>query len=73
MFTIEQDKLGYFPYDDKRSLLADLHDGRLILNNHAYNYYYNAAEEHCVADQPEPCAELIIRQPEERFAHNTTA
>ena len=56
------------PYDDKRYLLADLPDGRPNPNTHAYGHRDFAAEEHLAADQPEPCAELIIRHREERFA-----
>ena len=65
---MEQEKRGHCPYDDKRYLLADLPDGRPNPNTHAYGYPDFAAEKHLVADQPEPCAELIIRHPEERFA-----
>ena len=65
---MEQEKRGLCPYDDKRYLLADLPDGRLNPNTHAYGHRDLAAEEHLVADQPEPVAELIIRHPEERFA-----
>ena len=63
----EQEKRGLCPYDDKRYLLADLPDGRPNLNSHAYGHWDLAAEEHLVADQPEPGAELIIRHTEERF------
>ena len=49
-------------------MLADLPDGRPNLNTHAYGHRDLVAEEHLVADQPEPGAELIIRHPEERFA-----
>ena len=65
---MEQEKRGLCPYDDKRYLLADLPDGRPNPNTHAYGHHDLAAEEHLVADQPEPGAELIIRHPEERFA-----
>ena len=67
MYTIEQERRGLCPYDDKRYLLADLPDGRPSPNTHAYGHRDLAAEEHLVADQPEPGAELIIRQPEKRF------
>ena len=49
-------------------MLADLPNGRPNPNTHAYGHRDLAAEEHLVADQPEPGAELIIRHPEERFA-----
>ena len=68
MYTIEQEKRGLCLYDDKRYLLADLPDGRPNPNTHAYGNCDLAAEEHLIADQPEPGAELIIRHPEERFA-----
>ena len=68
MYTVEQEKRGLCPYDDKRYLLADLPDGRPNPNTHAYGHRDLAAEEHLVADQAEPGAELIIRHPEEQFA-----
>ena len=68
VYTMEQEKRGLCPYDDKRYLLADLPDGRPNPNTHAYGHRDLAAEAHLVADQPEPGAELIIRHPEERFA-----
>ena len=68
VYTMEQEKRGLCPYDDKRYLLADLPDGRLNPNTHAYGHRDLAADEHLVADQPEPVAKLIIRHPEERFA-----
>ena len=63
-----EEKRKLCPYDDKRYLLADLPDGRPNPNTHAYGHRDLAAEEHLVADQPEPGAELIIRHPAERFA-----
>ena len=68
VYTMEQEKRGLCPYDDKRYLLADLPDGRPNPNTHGYGYHDLAAEEYLIADQPEPGAELIIRHPEERFA-----
>ena len=68
VYTMEQEKRGLCPYDDKRYLLADLPDGHPNPNTHAYGNCDLVAEEHLVADQPEPGAELIIRHPEERFA-----
>ena len=64
---LEQEKRGLCPYDDKRYLLADLPDGRPNPKTHAYGHRNLAAEEHLLADQPEPGAELIVRHPEERF------
>ena len=66
--TLENEKRGFSPYDDKRYLLADLPDGHPNSNIHAYGHCDLAAEEHLLADQPEPGPELIIRHPEERFA-----
>ena len=65
---MEKEKLGLCPYDDKRYLLVDLAVGRPNPNTHANGHCDLAAEEHLVADQPEPGTELIIRHPEERFA-----
>ena len=42
-------------------------DGRLNPNTNSYGHRDLAAEEHLVADQPEPGAEIIIRHSEERF------
>ena len=64
---MEQEKRGLCPYDDKRYLLADLSDGTPNPNTNAYGHYELAVEEHLVADQPEPGAELIIHHREERF------
>ena len=68
VYTMEKEKRGLCPYDDKRYLLADLPDGRPNPNTHVYGHRDLAAEEHLVVDQPEPGAELIIRHPEQRFA-----
>ena len=68
VFTMEQEKRGLCPYDDKRYLLADLPDGRPNPNTHAYGHCDLASEKHRVADQPEPGAEHSIRHPEKRFA-----
>ena len=68
VYTMEQEKRGLCFYDDKRYLLADLPDGLPNPNTHTYGHHDLAAEEHLIADQPEPGAELIIRHPEERFA-----
>ena len=51
VYTMEQEKRGLCPYDDKRYLLADLPDGRPNPNTHAYGHRDLAAEEHLVADQ----------------------
>ena len=65
---MEQEKRGLCSYDDKRYLLVDLRDGCYNPNTHSYGHRDLEAEEHLVADHPEPGAELIIRHPEERFA-----
>ena len=67
VYTMEQENHGLCPYDDKWYLLADMIDCRPNPNTHAYSHCDLAAEEHLVADQPEPGAELIIRHSEERF------
>ena len=67
LYTMEQEKRGLYPYDDKRYLLAGVPDGRPNPNIHAYGHRDLAAEEHLVADQPEPGAEVIIWHPDERF------
>ena len=64
---MEHKKRRLCPYDDKRYLLADLNNGRPNPNTHAYGHCDLVAEEHLVADQPEPGAELIIWHTEERF------
>ena len=53
-------------------MLADLPNGPPNPNTHAYGHRDLATEEHLVADQPEPGAELIIRHPAERFARRHT-
>ena len=55
---MEQEIRGLCPYDEKRYLLADLTDGRPYPKTHVYNHRDVAAEEHLVADQPEPDAYL---------------
>ena len=65
--TMEQEKRGLCTYDDKWYLLADLPNGCPNPNIHAYGHRDLAAEEHLVANQPEPGAELIIQIPNERF------
>ena len=64
---MEQEKRGLCPYDDNRYLLADLPNGHPNPNTHAYGHRDLAAEEHLVADQPEPGVEMVIRHREERF------
>ena len=44
VYTMEQEKLGLCPNDDKRYLLADLPDGRPTPNIHAYGHCDLAAE-----------------------------
>ena len=68
VYTMKQEKRVLCLYDDKRYLLADLPDGRPNQNPHAYGHRDLAAEEHLVADQPKPGAELIIR-PQTRPRH----
>ena len=68
VYTMEQEKRGLCPYDDKRYLLADLPDGRANPNTHTYGHCDLEAEEHLMAGHPEPGAELVIRHTEKRFA-----
>ena len=68
VYTMELEKRGLWQYDDKRYLLAYLPDNRPNPNTHAYGHRDLPAEKHLVADQPEPRAEHIIRNPKERFA-----
>ena len=68
VYTMDQEKRGLRPYDDKRYMLVDLPDNRLNPNIHIYGHRDLAAEKHLVADQPEPGAKLIIRHTENRFA-----
>ena len=65
---MKQEKRTLCPYDDKRYLPAESLDGRSNLHTHAYGHRDLAAKEQLVADQPEPNAELIIREPHEQFA-----
>ena len=41
---MEQEKRGFFPYDDKRYMLADLPDGRPNPHTYAYGHRDLAAE-----------------------------
>ena len=68
VYTMEQEKRGLYPNDEKRYLLADLPDSPPNPNTHAYVHRDLELEEHLEADQPEPGAELIIRQFVERFS-----
>ena len=70
---MEQEKRRLCQLDDKRYLLDNLPDGRPNPNTHAYGQRELAAEEHLVADLPEPGAILIIRHFEERFAQRHTS
>ena len=49
-------------------MLVDLPNGRSNPNTQAYGHRDLAAKEHFMSDQPEPGAEPIIRNPEERYA-----
>ena len=66
--TMEQEKRGLCPYDDKQYLLADMPFGRPNPNTDAYGHFDLTVEKHQVDDQPEPGAYLIIRHSEKRFA-----
>jgi hypothetical protein len=63
IYTMEQDKRGLCPYDDKRYLLADLPDGTPNPDTHAYGHRDLAAEAHVEMDIPERTGtDLIIEQ-----------
>ena len=67
VYTIEQEKRGLCPFDDKRYLLADTPDGKPNHNSHAYGHRDLLADEILVADHPESGAELVIKHVETRF------
>ena len=61
IYTLEQEKRGLCPYDDKRYLLADLPDDSPNPNTHAYGHRELVAEEQVEMDMPDqPGADLII-------------
>ena len=71
MYSLEQEKRGLCPYDDKRYLLANLPDGSPNPNTHAYGHKDLAMEEQFVADMPAaPGTDLIIEHQERRFIWN---
>ena len=67
IYTLEQEKRGLCPYDDKRYLLADLPDGSPNPNTHAYGHYELQSEERLQVDMPDrPGTELVIEQRQPR-------
>ena len=71
MYSLNQEKRGLCPYDDKRYLLANLPDGSPNPNTHAYGNKDLADEEQFVADMPAaPGTDLIIEHQERRFIQN---
>ena len=63
IYTLEQDKRGLCPYDDKRYLLAELPDGTPNPNTHAYGHRDLATEVNLDMDMPDqPGTDLIIEQ-----------
>ena len=71
MYSLEQEKRGLCPYDDKRYLLANMPDGSPNPNTHAYGHKDLATEERFIADMPEaPGTDLIIEHRERRFIKN---
>ena len=63
IYTLEQETRGLCPYDDKRYLLADLHDGIPNPNTHAYGHHKLATEVRIQIDMPERSgAELVLEQ-----------
>ena len=74
IYTLEQEKRGLCPYDDKRYLLADLPDGSPNPNTHAYGHRDLLGEERLEVDMPERSgAELVIerRQPRQEPPQET--
>ena len=68
MYSLEQEKRGLCPYDDKSYLLANLPDGLSNPNTHAYGHKDLATEEQFVAEMPAtPGTDLIIEHQERRF------
>ena len=71
MYSLEQEKRGLCPYDDKRYLLANLPDGSPNPKTHADGHKDLAMEERYVADMPAaPGTDLIIEHQEQRFKLN---
>ena len=63
IYTLDQEKRGLCPYDDKRYLLAELPNGTPNPNTHAYGHRELAAEANIDMDMPDqPGADLIIEQ-----------
>ena len=63
IYTLEQEKRGLCPYDEKRYLLADLHDGTPNPNTHAYGHHELATEVRVQMDMPEQSGiELVLEQ-----------
>ena len=68
MYSLEQEKRGLCPYDDKRYLLANLPDGSPKPNTNAYGHKDLASEERFVPDMPAaPGTDLIIDHQKRRF------
>ena len=61
--TLEQEKRGLCPYDDKQYSLAELPDGSPNPSTHAFGHYSLASEEQLVVDMPKQAgAEIVIEQ-----------
>jgi hypothetical protein len=60
VYTLEQDKRGLHPFDDKRYLLADIDDGRPNPYTHAYGHYEIENEVTHEEERTEPGEELVI-------------
>ena len=67
VYSMEQEKRGLCPYDDKLYFLPDLPDGRPNPHTNAYRYRDLGTEVHLVAVQLELNAELIIWHREKQF------
>ena len=68
MYSLEQEKRGLCPYDDKRYLLANLPDGSPNPHTHAYGHKELAWEELLYADMPAVSGtDLIVEHQERRY------
>ena len=70
IYTLEQEKRGLCPYNDKRYLLADLPDAAPNLNTHVYGHHELSTEVRVLIDMLEQSGtELVLEQ--QQPTHNT--
>ena len=60
IYTMDVQKRGLVPYDDKRILLADLPDGQPNSNTHAFGHYSLEAVRMPEPEQPPSGKEIIV-------------